>query len=469
MEVSSINNKYIYITIPVEYLGTYQRLIVLFSDYGEDMLKDCKAACKDRNSNIIDCLNMFNAAISARELGNIKLADTIIKYIDAKIIQINGGNVYVHPRPSVTVDTINILPSIVQVGSQAAIGVSVIGFTEIDNVVIYRDETEIFSSEYQDDTYNFIDIFTPNHGGEYTYKAVITRGEEITEISTKLAVMKLMAELKWSMNTTTVIIDGYHNLYPTLENPNGLTIRYESTNPNVATINADTGEISLASNGIADIKAIFTGNDMYEAETVVYTLNVENDAIVDIYWSNKRLEPATVSPGQQATLIKGTVSAIYKSGREVNVTDGSRFKADLGTVEGVIYTAPNEIGFDTIRVSYNDIISRQVIDVSVNSPIYMQTIYYGFANPNITGVSGLIPINKEVVQGTYSVTNDNSGNQYFMIIPESMNITDVTLDGFEFPMDYIGNVIVNNKTYKKYMAVGSDLGYKTGEYDFVVI
>ena len=81
----------IYLTIPAEYVCVYHRIMAMLADYGEDMLKDCKAACTDRNSGVIECFNMFNAACAARHLGQEKKATLIINYIKAKINQIYKG------------------------------------------------------------------------------------------------------------------------------------------------------------------------------------------------------------------------------------------------------------------------------------------------------------------------------------------------------------------------------------------
>lgn len=92
MAKKEIYPDYIYITIPAEYVCVYHRLLELLTEYGIDMLKDCKASCKDRNQNIIDCYNMFNSAVAARKLGldagnnyYIKLAKTLINYVDATL------------------------------------------------------------------------------------------------------------------------------------------------------------------------------------------------------------------------------------------------------------------------------------------------------------------------------------------------------------------------------------------------
>lgn len=90
-ELIKVEPEYVYVTIPAEYICVYHRILAMLADYGEDMLKDCKASCTDRNSNVIDCFNMFNAAVAARKLGKDKLAETLIKYIKAKINQMYRG------------------------------------------------------------------------------------------------------------------------------------------------------------------------------------------------------------------------------------------------------------------------------------------------------------------------------------------------------------------------------------------
>ena len=86
-----VNPEYIYLTIPAEYVCVYHRIMAMLADYGEEMLKDCKAACIDRNSGVIECFNMFNAACAARLLGQEKKAQLIINYVKAKINQIYKG------------------------------------------------------------------------------------------------------------------------------------------------------------------------------------------------------------------------------------------------------------------------------------------------------------------------------------------------------------------------------------------
>lgn len=76
---------FIYMTIPAEWACLYQKLLVAVADYGEQMLNDCKASCKDPNRSIINCWHMFSAAVAAHNLGKDKLAETLIKYIRGQL------------------------------------------------------------------------------------------------------------------------------------------------------------------------------------------------------------------------------------------------------------------------------------------------------------------------------------------------------------------------------------------------
>ena len=60
---------------------------------------------------------------------------------------------------------------------------------------------------------------------------------------------------------------------PGLQNPYGLTVEYLSKNPDVATIDQN-GVVTLTGAGVAEIWALFKGNDNYIAAAAMYLLNV---------------------------------------------------------------------------------------------------------------------------------------------------------------------------------------------------
>ena len=61
---------------------------------------------------------------------------------------------------------------------------------------------------------------------------------------------------------------------PTLTNPHSLTVAYESSNTDVAEVNASTGALNLKAVGIAEITASFAGDDDYKAGSAQYALYV---------------------------------------------------------------------------------------------------------------------------------------------------------------------------------------------------
>lgn len=86
-----IEPEYVYMTIPAEYVCIYHKILIMFADFGVDLLKDCQAACTSKNRKIIDCFNMFNAAVAARKLNKFKLAKTLIEYVKGQIdLNYNG-------------------------------------------------------------------------------------------------------------------------------------------------------------------------------------------------------------------------------------------------------------------------------------------------------------------------------------------------------------------------------------------
>lgn len=88
---SDIDIEYVYLTIPQEYICIYHKLLVCLSDFGENAIKDCKAACEGTNLYVIQCWNMFQSALACRALGLLDKAELFIKYIKAQLDLIYKG------------------------------------------------------------------------------------------------------------------------------------------------------------------------------------------------------------------------------------------------------------------------------------------------------------------------------------------------------------------------------------------
>ncbi len=86
------------------------------------------------------------------------------------------------------------------------------------------------------------------------------------------------AGLSYDVTNFTATL-GEANEFPTLANPNALTVAYSSTNEAVATVDAATGEITLVAAGQTTIKAAFAGDDAYEPGDASYLLVVKEKEV----------------------------------------------------------------------------------------------------------------------------------------------------------------------------------------------
>lgn len=123
-------------------------------------------------------------------------------------------------------------------------------------------------------------LVTVTKGGSVTVKALAAAvpgsfsGSEDTYTLT-VNDTRTSAGLVWSAASANVTYGADNNVFPTLTNTHSVPVTYESTNQAAATIDANTGEITLKDyTGITTISAIFAGNDDYYGETVTYELNV---------------------------------------------------------------------------------------------------------------------------------------------------------------------------------------------------
>lgn len=131
-------------------------------------------------------------------------------------------------------------------------------------------------------------------------------------------VSKKPAGLSWGTSARTVTIGAEDNKFPTLTNTYNLAIKYSSDDPDVADIDATTGEITLVMAGKANITAEFEGNDEYEAAKVTYELTVKAASTVDLkntpetaYTVAKALELINAGEGLDANVyVKGQITNI---------------------------------------------------------------------------------------------------------------------------------------------------------------
>jgi len=101
----------------------------------------------------------------------------------------------------------------------------------------------------------------------------------------------------YSESTASAVYGTENPALPTLNNPNGLTVTYSSSNSAVATVNAQ-GEVAIVGAGTTTITATGAATGNYQGATATYTLTVTK-AQAKVEYSD---EAATATFGTEATL-----------------------------------------------------------------------------------------------------------------------------------------------------------------------
>ena len=157
-------------------------------------------------------------------------------------------------------------------------------------------------------------------------------------------------QLKWSATTATALKGADNNEFPTLTNALGLTVTYDSSNKDAATIAAD-GKITLLAPGITTISAIFAGGEVsgtkYAAKTVTYTLTVKQlVSCADIY-----------NLADDATFVLKDFVVTYVNGKYTYIKDdtgyGLIYKDSYGLIAGDQVASGK---FEGKRDSYNGLV-----------------------------------------------------------------------------------------------------------------
>lgn len=109
--------------------------------------------------------------------------------------------------------------------------------------------------------------------GNATYKAAVA--------SYTLTVNKAEADISYAVTSFDVMLDDDSFVIPTLNNPNSLTVTYESNNTTIADVNSSTGAYELVTTaaGTAKITATFAGNDWYKSGSANYTINIYDPSV----------------------------------------------------------------------------------------------------------------------------------------------------------------------------------------------
>lgn len=198
--------------------------------------------------------------------------------------------------------------------------------------------------------------------GNATYKAAVA--------SYTLTVNKANAGLSYTTTSFDIMLNDDTFEAPVLNNPNGLTVTYTSSNTDVATVNTTTGELSYVSSavGTAKITATFVANDWYKGGSANYTIN-----IIDPTVKGTKYNPYTVAEVKDGTAtgsgiyVIGYIVGNYNAKAPVNPATGDTnlALADVSTETSGAKIIPVELPSGTIRTNWgpnsNNVIGYKVL------------------------------------------------------------------------------------------------------------
>ena len=241
--------------------------------------------------------------------------------------------------------------------------------------------------------------------------------------------------LSWGTATRTVTIGAEDNKFPTLTNTYNLAVKYSSDDPDVAAIDATTGEITLVMAGKANITAEFEGNDEYEAAKVSYELTVKDVPSVDLkntpetaYTVAKALELINAGEGLEAN--------VYVKGQITNIQD-----VDTGDFGNATYTISDDV-------------------TAANALLIYRGYYYDkgkFTSKDQIKVGDVVVVYGKLVK-FYEKFEMNSGNHIYSINGVVSGVDNITVDenvdapaynvaGQRVNDAYKGIVVKNGKKY----------------------
>lgn len=253
-------------------------------------------------------------------------------------------------------------------------------------------------------------IFTIAEGKQaagtiYTIKVNSNHNNQIRTIKIwkKGSGAKQSADIAWSKASATVTIGADDNVFPTLSNPNNLTVSYASTKEEVATINAN-GQVTLVAAGTTKISAIFEGNDSYEASTVSYNLTVkeaetpsETTTVANVAALNALENNTTFTytgdvlvvyvNGSYAYIKDDTGSSlIYDNGKTklANLGIGTKVAANwtgkVSVYNNLFEAVPDNVlatnGASAIQVTYPDAAITEVVPANMNQVVVLKGVAY---------------------------------------------------------------------------------------------
>ena len=261
-----------------------------------------------------------------------------------------------------------------------------------------------------------------------TFSNTNSRNARLDNIKLFQGVGKKAAGLSWGTASRTVTIGAEDNKFPTLTNTYNLTIKYSSDDPDVAAIDATTGEITLGMAGKANITAEFAGNDEYEAAKVSYELTVKDVPSVDLkntpetaYSVAKALELIAAGEGLDVNVyVKGQITNIKEVETEkhgnatYDISDDATAANKLTVYRGYFYDKGKFTSSDQIKVGDVVVVYGKLVNYNNKFPQITYSSVYSL-NGVVSGVAN-ITVDENVDAPAYNVAGQRVNDAYKGIV-----------------------------------------------------
>lgn len=212
---------------------------------------------------------------------------------------------------------------------------------------------------------------------------------------------------------------------PTLNNPHELTVRYESDNDQVASVDATTGVVSLTGNtGTAKITASFTGDEMYNPGSAYYNITVKAAPVV--MQTLAELKEFSTTTEQTTKIEFNDVVVTWTNGSKAYLEDETAGMFVFGGVTSALKSGDVLNGLTEVKVKvYN---GQNEITGLVENATALADLKTGTASVTATTLTVAQTISEQglvdyenmrveinnttvVVNGTKKYLSDGNGNQ----------------------------------------------------------
>lgn len=254
-----------------------------------------------------------------------------------------------------------------------------------------------------------------------------SRNVRLDNIKLFQGVGKKAPGLSWGTSARTVTIGAEDNLFPKLTNSYNLAVKYSSDDPDVAAIDAATGEITLGIPGKANITAEFEGNDEYEAAKVTYELTVKAASTVNIkntpetaYTVAKALELIAAGEGLDAKVyVKGQITSIKEvsasfGNATYDISDDATAANKLTVFRGYFYDNKHFTSNDQIKVGDVVVVYGKLVNYNNKTPQVTNSSIYSL-NGVVSGVDN-ITVDKNVDAPAYNLAGQRVNDAYKGIV-----------------------------------------------------